>query len=74
MVGGGAKRGAPDGDGPSCVRHRVEAANQLAALGIAIDTTGAASVVGSATPDVLRRASEQPWVLAVEEPRRLFPR
>lgn len=52
----------------------VEAANQLAALGIAIDTTGAASVVGSATPDVLRRASEQPWVLAVEEPRRLFPR
>jgi hypothetical protein len=52
----------------------VEAANQLAALGIAIDTTGAASVVGSATPEVLRRASEQPWVLAVEEPRRLFPR
>lgn len=51
----------------------VEAANQLASLGIAIDTTGATSVIGNATPDVLRRTAEQPWVLAVEEPRRLFP-
>ena len=51
----------------------VEAANQLASFGITINTTGATSVIGNATPDVLRRTAEQPWVLAVEEPRRLFP-
>lgn len=52
----------------------IDSANRLAEFGMAIDTTGAAAVTGNTTPGALRRAAEQPWVLAVEEPRRLFPR
>lgn len=51
-----------------------QAAERLRADGATVETAGAGSVVCRLTPDALRRIAAEPWVLAVDDPRLLFPR
>lgn len=50
------------------------AAARLRAAGASVQTTGRASVVCVVTPATLRSVADEPWITAIEEPRRLFPR
>jgi hypothetical protein len=57
--------------GPSVeVEH---AAEELRNRGAAVQQVGAATVSCRVTPPTLRELAVVPWILAVEEPRRLFP-
>lgn len=51
-----------------------EAASRVADAGAEVQSKGPGSLVCVVTPDILRRLAQEPWVLAVEEPTRLFPR
>jgi hypothetical protein len=55
--------------GPSVDPTR--AATLLCSLGLEVSSAGPSSIVGEATPAVLHHIAEEPWVLSVEEPRRL---
>lgn len=61
------------------VRPRIstdvgEAAATMSATGAEVQSAGPAAIVCVLTPGALRQVVEQPWVLSVEEPSRLFPR
>jgi hypothetical protein len=50
------------------------AAARLAEEGVTVQSAGPGSIIGVVTPAMIRRVASEPWVLAVEEPKRLFPR
>jgi hypothetical protein len=52
----------------------VGAPERLRALGAEVRSIGAGSVTCVVTPATLRALTDESWVAAVEEPRRLFPR
>jgi hypothetical protein len=49
----------------------ARAAERLAGLGMEVGSSGAGSVIGGVSPEVVRRIGQETWVLAVEEPRTL---
>jgi hypothetical protein len=49
------------------------AGRRVSDLGMRVRSSGRTSVLGEATPGVLRRIAGEPWVLAVEAPQRLLP-
>jgi hypothetical protein len=57
---------------PSADPHQVAA--RLREASASVQTIGRASVVCVVTPATLRDIAGEPWVTAIEEPRRLFPR
>lgn len=50
-----------------------QAADRLRDAGATVQTAGAASVTVAVTREALQQVLTEPWILAVEEPRRLFP-
>lgn len=52
----------------------ARAAEVLGSEGLVVQSAGPGSVIGVATPAVLRRLVRTSWVVAIEEPRRLFPK
>jgi hypothetical protein len=50
-----------------------QAADQVRDAGATVQIAGAASITAVVTADALRRLVDEPWVVAIEEPRRLFP-
>jgi hypothetical protein len=73
--------GEPTADRRTVVVRLVQAADperaaaRLREAGASVQTTAAASVIAVVTADVLGRvlADAEPWIVAIEEPRRLFP-
>lgn len=49
------------------------AAERLRAAGASVQTPGRASIGAIVGPAELRRLLDEPWIVAIEEPRRLFP-
>lgn len=49
------------------------AADRLVALGMDVTERASGSVIGSVSPPVLQQIGQEPWVVAVEGPRRLRP-
>jgi hypothetical protein len=49
------------------------AADRLRDVGASVQTTGEASITVDVTRAELRRLLDEPWIVAIEEPRRLFP-
>jgi hypothetical protein len=49
------------------------AADRLREAGTSVQTTGRSSITVLASPTELRRLLDEPWIVAIEEPRRLFP-
>jgi hypothetical protein len=50
------------------------AAERLREVGATVQTAGAATVTVAVTRDELQRLLDEPWIVAIEAPRRLFPR
>jgi hypothetical protein len=50
------------------------AADRLREVGATVQTAGAATVTVAVTRDELQRLLDEPWILSIEAPRRLFPR
>lgn len=48
-----------------------QAADRLVAIGMEVVSSGAGSVIGNVSPEVLRLIGRETWVLAVEAPRTL---
>jgi hypothetical protein len=51
----------------------AQAADRLRDVGAAVQTEGAASITVAVTRDGLQRLLDEPWIVAIEEPRRMFP-
>ena len=49
------------------------AAARLEKVGAEIQSKGHGSITVVVTPSVVRSLAQEPWILAVTEPRRLFP-
>jgi hypothetical protein len=50
------------------------AADRLQEVGATVQTAGAATVTVAVTREGLKRLLDEPWIVAIEEPRRLMPR
>jgi hypothetical protein len=51
-----------------------EVGTRLREMGARFQPPAAGALVCAVTPQVLRELAEQPWVIAVDPPRQLFPR